>query len=551
MADTEREVQTTFTVKDLTSKVLGQMSVAADRFGKRVDTATMRLVGMAKSYGALAGVVGIGATVAKANRYVDQIANISVITGQAVNKTAGIVEALETAGIEGHFVEGIMLSMSKKADGAARGMGGMGKLARRLGLDMKKGPESTLLQMSKLVEKNKLGTGQMTQLLGINRKTSADMMDLLAQGPAALSKALEEGRKKNAHINQETIAAYKKFEEATHRVGISWRRLGVIVLSKLYPALDKLASALDSRFDSWAVAAGKFGDFLVDHMEEAIAAAKVFGKIMLANYAAMKLTGGGLIGLPGRIGKGISKARSGVGRAAAAVGTAAMTNPVSILQSALAIVMKIAGGFLKLGLIAGLVAVVIAGIKTVLNNVGGVKDRITALLSTIWARMKDIVETMKVAFSEDAPLGKLLRWLGTGLAAIFEGVLSAVNRVVYAVQILTEMASGLARFEWVSPSEARKVVDARMSQAKYENDLNNRYEKILAGRKKLLDQRNIPKERGGAVVNQDFRGSKFDITQAFAEGFDPDRIAVTFANDLSSLGERKLQSGLSPVFAVR
>jgi hypothetical protein len=391
----------------------------------------------------------------------------------------------------------------------------------------------------------------MTQLLGINRKTSADMMDLLAQGPAALSKALEEGSKKNSHINQETIAAYKKFEEATHRVGIGWRRLGVIVLSKLYPALEKLASALESRFDSWAAAAGKFGDFLVNHMEEAIAAAKVFGKIMLANYAAMKLTGGGLIGLPGRIGKGVGKAGSGVGKAAAAIGTAAMTNPISILQSALAIVVKIAGGLLKLGLVAGLVAVIVAGIRAVMNNVGGVKDRITALLSTIWARIKDIADSMKGAFSEDAPLGRLLRWLGTGLAGIFETVLAIINRVAYAVQILAEMVAGLARFEWVSPAEARRVVDARMAQAKYENDLNTRYEKILAGRKKLLDERNIPKERGGAVVNQDFRGSKFDITQAFAEGFDPDRIAVTFANDLSSLGERKLQSGLSPIFAVR
>lgn len=46
-----------------------------------------------------------------------------------------------------------------------------------------------------------------------------------------------------------------------------------------------------------------------------------------------------------------------------------------------------------------------------------------------------------------------------------------------------------------------------------------------------------------------FNNNKFDIKQAFAEGFDPDRIAVAFANDLATLGERRQQaaSGLVPL----
>jgi hypothetical protein len=49
----------------------------------------------------------------------------------------------------------------------------------------------------------------------------------------------------------------------------------------------------------------------------------------------------------------------------------------------------------------------------------------------------------------------------------------------------------------------------------------------------------------------DFRNSRFDITQKFAEGFDPDRIALAFTSDLAALGERKLQSGFQPVYATR
>lgn len=49
----------------------------------------------------------------------------------------------------------------------------------------------------------------------------------------------------------------------------------------------------------------------------------------------------------------------------------------------------------------------------------------------------------------------------------------------------------------------------------------------------------------------DFRNSRFDIKQEFAEGFDPDRIAVAFANDLGRLGDMKLQAAYGTAAGVR
>jgi hypothetical protein len=54
---------------------------------------------------------------------------------------------------------------------------------------------------------------------------------------------------------------------------------------------------------------------------------------------------------------------------------------------------------------------------------------------------------------------------------------------------------------------------------------------------------------GRASNYQDFRYSRFDINQAFAEGFDPDRIAVAFATDLARVGEMKMQSQMTPPYA--
>jgi len=50
-------------------------------------------------------------------------------------------------------------------------------------------------------------------------------------------------------------------------------------------------------------------------------------------------------------------------------------------------------------------------------------------------------------------------------------------------------------------------------------------------------------------MNQDFRYSRFDITQRFAEGFDPDRVASAFADELAGLAENRLESGFQPAFS--
>jgi len=75
-------------------------------------------------------------------------------------------------------------------------------------------------------------------------------------------------------------------------------------------------------------------------------------------------------------------------------------------------------------------------------------------------------------------------------------------------------------------------------------DLSAEQAKEFAGK---LSQAKMEKSR----VAFDFRNSRFDIKQAFAEGFDPDRIAVAFANDLATMGERRLMSGFSPIYGAR
>lgn len=73
----------------------------------------------------------------------------------------------------------------------------------------------------------------------------------------------------------------------------------------------------------------------------------------------------------------------------------------------------------------------------------------------------------------------------------------------------------------------------------------------ITGRKSLEPEKK-EKERKKRETTKppvyDFRNSRFDIKQQFAEGFDPGRIATAFASDLGRLGEMKMASGYAPLF---
>ena len=68
---------------------------------------------------------------------------------------------------------------------------------------------------------------------------------------------------------------------------------------------------------------------------------------------------------------------------------------------------------------------------------------------------------------------------------------------------------------------------------------------------KVTQKTDVPAARGGGGrAVQDFRYSRFEIQQKFAEGYDPDRIAVAFAKDVGRIGEMKLQSAHEPLYST-
>jgi hypothetical protein len=172
-------------------------------------------------------------------------------------------------------------------------------------------------------------------------------------------------------------------------------------------------------------------------------------------------------------------------------------------------------------------------------------------------------------------LGPALRILGGVVYEVYSALANFLAPVIdVAARMFSYLINGIASFLTWLGNLLGPLADRMQPQAVEQNQSLDRSETpggfladMLAKFQEMgssqggkggglgpMDQKVIPQtpeSRGGGKVVQDFKFSRFDISQKFEEGFDPDRIAVAFAKDVGRMGEQALQSGFEPLFAVR
>lgn len=178
-------------------------------------------------------------------------------------------------------------------------------------------------------------------------------------------------------------------------------------------------------------------------------------------------------------------------------------------------------------------------------------------------------------------IGTLAHGLGSLIAPIFRMVANVALTVYGAfanwiVPVLGKVASGLALLV-KAIGGAIGYIGKITNQALYGDDLSPVFNAATNAMTDALDEHsknyswmmmdndvpstNVGNDKqedgapdgrgGGGRTIQDFRYSRFDISQKFDESFDPDRIASVFAEKLGRIGDRRLQSGFEPMFSVR
>jgi hypothetical protein len=326
---------------------------------------------------------------------------------------------------------------------------------------------------------------------------------------------------------------------------------------------------------------------------------KAITKVLLLNFALMKMTGTGMSGWGGRVGgrlmRGMApggaisgvlgkqttirgevstlieilKARKG-GMSVLSGETLPVAKTPTVVSAVVAMFSRTGPMFTRIApimlrfattvlrwfplitLILIIIGVVRSAIQTIRQNINSVGTYLSEIVNTIRDRFSVIGDMFS---SITGPVGDIVDSLGmigdffndqmSGFLAmagtLMDGIMHTIQTIIYMIANLRKAI--------LYPVETFKKgweITGKLTAEK------TRQREIAAIERKMAEIRKRKKDaedtRPPKTVN-DFRGSHFSIDQRFAEGFDPDRIALAFSSDLAKIGERQLNSNYSPAFA--
>ncbi len=168
--------------------------------------------------------------------------------------------------------------------------------------------------------------------------------------------------------------------------------------------------------------------------------------------------------------------------------------------------------------------------RGVADFVGPAMEFFGIALLMIWRKIRD--DVMPV-----------FTWLTRGITELMDGIgylLSMLGRELRAANASGRREVGMDDNDPISRALARLAAPSAQAAIG-----------AAAGAAAARTPPRTPAARGGNHTHNDFRGSNFDITQKFAEGFDPDRIAAGFISDLEAAAVNRTQGYLEPTFSSR
>lgn len=516
-------VQQVIRVVDNATAPLKSISRVVDTVGGRFNHLTETVGHLTGVGGLIAGAFSFHHILKDTKEYYETIERIALTTRQTTSATAELYEAMSDYGIAGMTAERIMLSLSRRANAMGGSSGYMSKHFKQMGIDLKKGPQEALLKMADLVEKGKLSPGKISNLLMLRGKQAGDLARFLEQGKGKIEEAMEESRLTGGNAGALDMSQFKTAQVMWQQIKSTQEALVRVVAKEAFPAVLELMTAIKEKMHGWIPIARSFGKFLANNLDDVIAKVGKLGKALFANLAFMKLTGHGIV--------------SG--------GLAGTLKNVSIIFLA------------------------ITAIQMFINNTMGFRDA----LETLWLSVKPIIDSILEMFGSMAQIQSPMELIQKAITAVVTGLSEAViffralgttlantaeNIGVFINNVLSKVPGSDRQPQAFKEDNLAFVLrdiieetqiaqrNARIVRETEEFVKDEKRRKAMAAadeeeRKKLAKDKN----------NYDFRGSTFNIKQAFAEGFDPDRIALAFSSDLASLADRKLESGLSPIFGVR
>lgn len=509
----------------------------AERLNEKMEHGHELLTELLGLGGALAGAFSLGHMIEATQEHVKEVQRLSLATHQAAGEADALLEVFEAGGVEAGTATMMIQRMSMQAlklQVATEGIAGSAKQVYQqfavLGVDLRRGVEPSLLKMAERVEKGKINAQQLAMALHIRPGMAIEYMRVLNMGPEKIREIQRELKESGAAIREQDLKNLNAQIQARAEMFASLRRVVIVIGRELTPIVTNLMEMMTARIKGWIEPAKQFGVFLARHLETAIALATILGKILLANAALQKT---GLLSAGRNF---IVQTATGFAGAAAVGGAA----PGAALFQGLA-----AGAGATFAL-AGAAWLAVEGLNAIAHNSGGIADYLMETIEGLFTALANIfgglTDFFKNVTSEGA-LGMLKSTIPLALSSLVNAITGVVEIIQGTIRWLkTTLDFALGSIPGYGGNAEYVGYGDTLSKLREEN------ERATRARLEAMAQR---AKEGKAEINQNFPNARFDITQKFEEGFDPDRILTSFTNDLKALADRGLQSGYAPLYTGR
>lgn len=529
---------------------LGRLAGAAERLSKAFGG----IMAFASASAGIAGVMKFAEAVGDADKLLKTVSRISAVTKVTAENTHALQSVFESGGVELESYERIMMSMARLAGklGGSVAVTGeqaadMVKRMRRLGVDVKAGPVDQLVQLSKAAQRGRLALHDLSAVFGIQSTQARELLVVLQKGPQHIREGMTKALGSSALITDATIKSYKQMTQARRDLSAAWGDLVLILYKSVIPSVTLVLETIKDKFEAIEPVVTRIGTFLRENMETVVGLAGTYVKLMAANKVV------NLFGKEGeeksvieRV-KGLFElANSAMSMRANKAGAmdyfaARSANPAAgMFANVGGPLTRIFGSvFGRLGVIGAVVGIVAGAFMLLKNNTLGLRDAFAGAFKMIATTVGGIV-TRVVAIFE-----KLFAAIKPLLAVLGGILLVALLAVTGAIDIFAKMLSGiLDGIIW--------LINAVIDLINYLPGVN--IDTIDIGKAKANAAANATEKKTpgeNETVYQDFRGSKFEITNNFPQNVDGGRVAVAFGDQLARLGERRIDSGLRPLFGYR
>lgn len=516
----EHVVEEIFKLRDEVTAGLNRINDTASKLAGNIDR-TKKSLSTFPSFNRLLAGFSFYQALSGANKYQESIERIRFITGATTSEASTLALATQRVGVTGDDLTRVFTGLQTHYERLV--MSGSKNLAiwNSFGINLKKGPQQTLIDIADAIQKGKIRSTELASVFGVSARTLAKLNPLLNRGTDSLKQQLKSAEQSTAHIT-----AFQRMEVVNMRTAFDGMKSRLIevastVETKLAPVFTTLFNDVSSAIDRWMKKLGPFFDYLHDHVASIAKILETMFKVkaisMVANVA------GGALGIAG-LGRG--------------------TNMLSTISRAVAIIGQLAmslGGLLTLA--AGFV--IFSNLADIFNNVQGAGTRVTNLMDRIGASFSLLKDVMKPLFDV---IDSGIKVITGGTPNLVEGFLKAVadsteevTAIIKAYPYLRQQREQGRSINIVDAYEEQlSMIHSQVSRQVSTKQLSDIWDKLEPDKLEAAEQKASKAIQGrGNII---FNNNRFDIRQQFAEGFDPDRIAVAFANDLANLGEMRLQS---------